>query len=101
MDNLELEIENILNVDEKILSFSFAKKTKSAYFIIIKGESEFITFRVSNHSTSSFYSNRTFNNKKNLNQLLNEIRNYMDKSAWYVFKYEDYFSLKALSNIPF
>lgn len=101
MDNLESEVKNILNADERILSFSFAKKTKSAYFIIIKGENEFITFRVSNHPTSSFYSNRTFNNKKELDQLLEEIRNYMDKSDWYIFKYEDYFSLKALSKIPF
>lgn len=39
MNNLELEVINILNADEKILNFYFAKKTKSAYFIIIKGES--------------------------------------------------------------
>lgn len=101
IDNLELEVKNILNDDERILSFYFAKKTKSTYFIIIKGENEFITFRLSNHPTSSFYSNRTFNNRKNLAQLLEEIRNYMDKSDWYVFKYEDYFSLKTLSKIPF
>lgn len=101
MDNLELEVQNILKSDERILSVSFAQKTKSAYFTIIKGENEFITFRVSNHSTNSFYSNRTFNSKKDLNQLMEDIRNYMDKSDWYVFKYEDYFSLKALSKIPF
>lgn len=101
IDNLELEVKNILNDDERILSFYFAKKTKSTYFIIIKGENKFITFRLSNHPTSSFYSNRTFNNRKNLAQLLEEIRNYMDKSDWYVFKYEDYFSLKTLSKIPF
>lgn len=101
MDNLELEVKNILKNDENILCFYFAKKTKSAYFIITKDENEFITFRVSNHPTSSFYSNRTFNNKKELSQLLEEIRNYMDKSDWYVFKYEDYFSLKVLSKIPF
>lgn len=101
MNNLELEVINILNADEKILNFSFAKKTKSAYFIMIKGESEYITFRISNHPTSSFYSNRTFNNKKDLNQLLEEIRNYLDKTDWYTFKYEDYFCLKTLSNIPF
>lgn len=101
MNNLELEVMNILNADERILNFYFAKKTKSAYFIIIKGDSEFITFRISNHPTSSFYSNRTFNNKKELNQLLEEIRNYMDKTDWYTFKYEDYFSLKTLSSIPF
>lgn len=101
MNNLELEVINILNTDERILNFSFAKKTKSAYFIIIKDESEYITFRISNHPTSSFYSNRTFNDKKDLNQLLEEIRNYMDKTDWYTFKYEDYFCLKTLSNIPF
>ena len=101
MYNLELEVEKILNVNETILSFYFAKKTESAYFIIIKGENEFITFRISNHPTSSFYSNRTFNNRKEIYQLLEEIRNYMDNSGWYVFKYEDYFSLKVLSRIPF
>lgn len=101
MENLELEVKNILKDDERILSFYYAKKTKSAYFIITRDENEFITFRISNHPTSSFYSNRTFNNKKELSQLLEEIRDYMDKSDWYVFKYEDYFSLKALSKIPF
>lgn len=101
MDNLELEVKNILNTDERILSFSIAKKTKSAYFTIIKEEDQFMSFRVSNHPTTSFYSNRTFNKKKDLDKLLEEIRNYMDKTDWYTFKYEDYFCLKTLSNIPF
>lgn len=101
MDNLELEVQNILYSEERILNFYIAKKTKSAYFIIVKGENEFITFRVSNHPTNSFYSNRTFSSKNDLNQLLEDIRNYMDKSGWYVFKYEDYFCLKALSKIPY
>lgn len=100
MDNLELEVKNILNGNERILSFYFSKKTKSAYFIIIKDDNKFITFRISNHSTNAFYSNRTFNIRKKSNQLLEEIRNYMDNSSWYNFKYQDYFGLKVVSEIP-
>ncbi|MFM9413546.1 hypothetical protein ACKQTC_04105 [Peptococcus simiae] len=98
---LDEKVKTILRDGEKLLNFYVSQKAKSSYFIIIRSENEFITFRVSNHPTSAFYSNRTFDSRKDLDLLLKDIRAYMDKSSWYVFKYEDYFSLKALSQIPF
>lgn len=86
IDNLDIEVKNILRTGEEILNFSLSKSANSAYFIIIREENEFITFRISNHSTNSFYSNRTFDSRKSLDDLLREIRNYMDMTQWYCFK---------------
>ena len=101
MVNLKLEVENILNDNEKILNFYYSKTSESAYFILIKEEDKFITFRVSDHPTTSFYSNRTFKNYKDIKQLVEEIRYYLDNSQWYIFRYEDYFTLKVLSSLYF
>lgn len=99
--NLYQKVESILREDENILNFSMSRNLKSAYFILTKKEDQFITFRVSDHAANSFFSNRTFDSKKEVEILVDEIRNYMNKANWYYFNYEDYFTLKAISKVPF
>lgn len=101
IENFDTQVQNILKNEEYLLNFHISKKGNSCYFLIIKGEGEYLTFRVSDHSTNAFYSSKTFNSRKDLDELLSEIRTYLDTASWYVFKYEDYFSLKVLSQVPF
>ncbi|WP_243343800.1 hypothetical protein [Anaerococcus sp. AGMB09787] len=100
IEDLEIKVKEILKEDETILNYYVAKNCKSSYFIIAKNENNFITFRISDHPTSAFYSNRTFNARKNLEELINDIRKYMDTTKWYTFKYQDYFSLKVILMMP-
>lgn len=56
----------------------------------------YLPIRIADHRTVSFFANRTFNMGQDIEVLLSAIRRYLDESDWYIFKYEDNFTLRAL-----
>ncbi|GAB2546413.1 hypothetical protein [Gracilibacillus alcaliphilus] len=93
-------IEQLLTDDETLIGF-YKTTNKLTYYITIQkaGTIEFQQFRLSTHKAKySFYSNRTFlmPSNRHFSELAIEIREYLDRAAWYMFKYEYYFTLKVL-----
>lgn len=95
-ENWESSIDSILLEGERIGSFSVAKKTGTIYILFQRGEFAYLPIRIADHRTISFFANRTFNKGQDIEKLLSVIRRYLDESDWYIFKYEDYFTLRAL-----
>lgn len=89
-------IKDILKDDEKILSYYESANEHSVYFLFQRKEFEFLPIRISNYGKNSYFSNRSFPIDENINNLVIKIRNYLDNTMWYVFKYEDYFMLRIL-----
>ncbi|EOH97903.1 hypothetical protein [Enterococcus pallens] len=87
-----------LGEDEQLVALSMSKERKSAYACLVRGENNYLTFRISDHlASTSFYSNRTFNfNRENLVFLQTELADYLTKSSWYTFLYNDFFLLYTL-----
>lgn len=89
-------IYNIIHPDENLLSFSSSKTASSAYVILTKKSDEYICFRISDHKTNPYYSNRTFYFNNNLDNLKDNIRDYLNTSHWYSFTYEDFHTIMCL-----
>lgn len=89
-------IYKLLTPEEQLLAFSSSKSGSSVYVLLINSNNEYICFRISDHQTSPFYSNRTFFFKDDLENLSLSIRQYLDKTSWYKFTYTDFYGLLCL-----
>lgn len=92
-------IYSLLRSDERMIAFSTSRTSSSAYCILVNELNEYVCFRVSDHYTSPFYSNRTFYIENDLEKLRENIRKYLDNISWYKFKYSDFYGLQCLKQM--
>lgn len=87
-----------LKEGEQLLSFNFSKDRRSAYATLFRGKSEFLSFRISQHSAyKSFYSNRTFTfSESNPLKFQTDLAEYLENAEWYYFNYNDFYLLYSL-----
>lgn len=101
MDDIETKLHAILNKDEKILTSSQAEAKGSIYVLFRRGSAAYMPIRISNHRNHTYFSNKTFYTKQGEDVMLAQIRQHLDLSDWYIFKYEDYFTLKILIKLTY
>lgn len=101
MEDIETKLQAILNENEKILTLSQADAKGSIYVLFRKGSAAYMPIRISNHRNHTYFSNKTFYTKQGEDVLLAQIRQHLDLSDWYIFKYEDYFTLKILIKLTY
>lgn len=96
MGDIASQLQSILNENEWILSLTQSDANGSIYVLFRKGAFAYMPIRMSNHKNHSYFSNKTFYMTQDEEVLLGQIRTHLDHSNWYIFKYEDYFTLKIL-----
>ncbi|WP_101772579.1 hypothetical protein [Peptostreptococcus faecalis] len=94
-------IYDLLKEDETLVEFSVAGNQKSIYVGITNNQSEYICFRISDHKTTQYYSNRTFYSEKSKKHIKNEIRDYINKTQWYKCIYEDMYTLNCIKYMEY
>lgn len=99
INEIELKLNSILDTGEIILSLAESSSKNSVYVLFRKGKFEYMPIRISDHPKNSFFSNKTFYTNNNEEDLLISIRHHLDHSDWYIFKYEDYFTLRVLKEL--
>lgn len=101
---LETEIKNLLKPDEILLSLTFSSNKHSYYVTLLNTEShQWITFRLSDHkrkgTLKSLYS-VYYDRYRDVESMMNSIKQYLKSAAWTYFSYHHYFVLKSVRSIP-
>ncbi|WP_404960539.1 hypothetical protein P3K39_08145 [Staphylococcus pseudintermedius] len=99
MENFASQLQSILHEDEWMLSLTQSDSNGSIYVLFRKGAFAYMPIRISNHKNHSYFSNKTFYTTLEEDVLLSQIRTHLDHSSWYIFRYEDYFTLKMLTKL--
>lgn len=99
VEDIASQLQSVLHEDEWMLSLTQSDSNGSIYVLFRKGAFAYIPIRISNHKNHSYFSNKTFYTTIEEDVLLDQIRTHLDHSDWYIFKYEDYFTLKMLTKL--
>ncbi|EGQ3672310.1 hypothetical protein I0611_000326 [Staphylococcus pseudintermedius] len=99
MENFASQLQSILHEDEWMLSLTQSDSNGSIYVLFRKGAFAYMPIRIRNHKNHSYFSNKTFYTTLEEDVLLSQIRTHLDHSSWYIFRYEDYFTLKMLTKL--
>lgn len=99
VEDIASQLQSVLHEDEWMLSLTQSDSNGSIYVLFRKGAFAYIPIRISNHKNHSYFSNKTFYTTMEAAVLLGQIRTHLDHSDWYIFKYEDYFTLKMLTKL--
>lgn len=85
-----------LSAGERIICLSEARKSKSSYATLLNSNHQYLTFRISHHSTySGFLSIPTFETSKE-KPLEVFLKEYMPIATWIPFDYKDFFVLSVI-----
>lgn len=101
---LEKEITKLLNPQEILLSLSFSISKHSYYVTLLNTElHKWVNFRISDHkrkgSLKSLYS-IYYDHYSDVESMMDDIKEYLDKTSWSYFSYQHYFILKAIKSMP-
>lgn len=99
VEDIASQLQSVLHEGEWMLSLTQSDSNGSIYVLFRKGAFAYIPIRISNHKNHSYFSNKTFYTTMEEAVLLGQIRTHLDHSDWYIFKYEDYFTLKILTKL--
>lgn len=98
IQHLEPILKKMLH-NYEVISSKVSTNGQSLYVTVLKQNTDYYCqFRISTHSSSSsFYSNKSFNYfGNNSDKLVEKILNYLEYSPWTSFTYADYFVLQTL-----
>ncbi len=102
---LEAEIIKLLNPDEMLLNLTFSSSKKSYYVTLLNTElHKWVNFRISDHkrkgNLKSLYS-VYYDHYSDVESMMDDIKEYLDKKSWTYFSYQHYFILKAIKSMPY
>ncbi|ARJ51679.1 hypothetical protein [Staphylococcus lutrae] len=101
INEIELKLQTILHDDEKILSLTQKDAKSSIYVLFQKGAFAYMPIRISDHKNHTYFSNKSFYTKRGEVRILNQIRQHLDHSGWYIFTYQDFFTLKIVMRLTY